>query len=74
MFIMSIVGILNILFVIIVPHFFELELTSRISLSNIMKKVGDNFYNFYNIIFDCYGYFPKYLLLLPFIFAYLLLY
>lgn len=63
MFIMSIVGILNILFVIIVPHFFELELTSRISLSNIMKKVGDNFYNFYNIIFDCYGYFPKYLLL-----------
>lgn len=63
MFIMALVGTLNVLFVAIVPHFFGLELTSRVSLSTLIMKVRQNFYDFYNVIFDCYGHFPKYLLL-----------
>ncbi len=62
------VGILNVLFVVTVPHCFGLEKTARISISSIITKILKNFHDFYNVIFDCYGYFPKYLLLI-FIFS-----
>ena len=42
MFIMSIVGILNILFVIIVPHFFELERAS-LFIQMLRNQLGIGF-------------------------------
>lgn len=55
------VSLINLLTIILIPYITNLELTERLALTEVITGIINNIHNFYNIIFDCQNYFPKYL-------------
>lgn len=56
--------ITNLITIILIPYVTKLDFTERLDLNQIMAGLLGNLQNFYNIIFDCQNYFPKYLWLI----------